>query len=88
MALLHHIYGFLEKHTIAKTKLLAARRLPQDRRQIVHPPHFLDDDGQRGAVALGEGGLIALDDSNHGAVAERLCVVRDGPRVVFFGTRK
>jgi hypothetical protein len=39
-------------------------------------------------VALGETDLVALDDGIHGAVADRLCVVHDGPRVVILGTRK
>jgi hypothetical protein len=88
MGLLHHIYGFLVKHALAKAKLLAARRHLQRRRQVVHPPHFLDGDGQRGTVALGEAGLDAADGGVDGAVADALCVVRDGPRFVILGTRK
>jgi hypothetical protein len=84
----HHIYDVLKIHAFVKAKLLAARRRLQRRRQLVHAPHFLDDDGQRGAVALGEGGLDAVDDGAHGAVADRLCVLRDGPRFVILGMRK
>jgi hypothetical protein len=39
-------------------------------------------------VAPGETGLDALDDGIDGAVADRVGVVLDGPRVVIFGTRK
>jgi hypothetical protein len=38
-------------------------------------------------VTLGESGQDAVDDRIHGAVANRLCIVRDGPRFVIFGTR-
>jgi hypothetical protein len=88
MSLLHHIYGVFKKHTLAKSELLAARRLAQRRPQVGHPPHFLDSDRQRGALALGEGGPDAVDDDVIGAVADGLCVVRDGPRFVILGTRK
>jgi hypothetical protein len=39
-------------------------------------------------LAPGDTGLDALDDGIHGAVADRLCVVRDGPRVVIFDAQK
>jgi hypothetical protein len=86
MGLLHHIYDALEIHAFAKVKLLAVCRRLQRRRQVVHLPYFLDGDLQRGAVALGEAGR----DADYGAiaVADRLCVVRDGPRFVILGTRK
>lgn len=89
MGLLHYIYDVFQKHALAKVKPLAAHRRLQHRRQVApHHHHFLNGDGQRSAVALGESGLDTVDDGNHGAVADRVGVVRDGPRVVIFGTRK
>jgi hypothetical protein len=61
----------------------------QRRRQVVHPPYWLDADGEDATGAFSKGGLDAVDDGGEIGVADRRFVVlRDGPRFVIFGTRK